>query len=701
MKRFKTTITLLIGMICFALTALAAACSRNTPPVPIDLDTLQNVLDAPQNVRVEDNKLMWDEVENAWGYAVYLFEEKYETGNNYIDFSFVDFDITFDVEVLAIGDGVKYLDSDRTKYSCTLKKPFDPTYGYTYQLTDDGTGYAVSLGDKLPEKELYIPDYYEGLPVKEIKAKGFSRIGHESISNTFTTSIRLPSTLEKIGEKAFANYLALKSLVIPEGVKIIENEAFANCGAASITLPSTLEEIYVYPFRGAALTFLNVAEGAKLVNGFQDCKNLREVQLPSTLKFIQSNAFTGCTALSKINLPKGVTVCSLAFWGCTSLRRIDCSECAAVQTCAFYQCSALREITFPKDISTFTPDAVAETAWYENQPDGFIIANGDTLLHYKGDVANEGVIDSFPSQIKYIAESAFYARFGLWDLFSESNLVSIAIPDSVKLLGEDIFRNCKLLKQVRLPNDLTAIPAGTFAGCRAIEAVTISEGVTEIGDSAFDNCESLSKVNLPSALKVIGQEAFDSCSALKSITIPEGAVIGEYAFSGCTSLTEVNLPSTLKEIPKSAFSACLALQSITIPEGVTKIGDGAFYNCRSLTEINLPSTLKEVGSLTFWFCNALTKIYFPAGVETAGKNLMNMTLEEIILPVTLNTIPERCFNENTKIFYYGTEEDWNTYFSEISYAGTRYYFVENEKDVPLDGGNYWHFASDGTTPVAW
>ena len=30
-----------------------------------------------------------------------------------------------------------------------------------------------------------------------------------------------------------------------------------------------------------------------------------------------------------------------------------------------------------------------------------------------------------------------------------------------------------------------------------------------------------------------------------------------------------------------------------------------------------------------------------------------------------------------------------------------YFYVDNEQDLPNDGGNYWHYAEDGKTPVIW
>ena len=55
------------------------------------------------------------------------------------------------------------------------------------------------------------------------------------------------------------------------------------------------------------------------------------------------------------------------------------------------------------------------------------------------------------------------------------------------------------------------------------------------------------------------------------------------------------------------------------------------------------------------------------------------------------------------IYYLGTETEWNEQV-EIFPAfkkGTHYFYVENEADLPADGGNYWHYDLDGKTPVVW
>lgn len=61
------------------------------------------------------------------------------------------------------------------------------------------------------------------------------------------------------------------------------------------------------------------------------------------------------------------------------------------------------------------------------------------------------------------------------------------------------------------------------------------------------------------------------------------------------------------------------------------------------------------------------------------------------------------------VFYSGNKEQWNnitidSYNSNLTYA-TRYYYSETEPELTADGtsynGNYWHYDTDGKTPVIW
>ncbi|MBE6848315.1 MAG: hypothetical protein E7502_00175 [Ruminococcus sp.] len=136
-------------------------------------------------------------------------------------------------------------------------------------------------------------------------------------------TIELPSTIENIGDNAFADTPWLKNnladsplliindilidgttatgdVVIPEGVKSILSLAFKfNKEITSVTMPESVQRI---------------GSGA-----FQGCTNMTSAALPDSLREIDATAFAD-TGLTSLTIPEGVkTIGSEAFVNCHSL----------------------------------------------------------------------------------------------------------------------------------------------------------------------------------------------------------------------------------------------------------------------------------------------------------------------------------------------------------------------------------------------
>ncbi|MBO5740610.1 MAG: leucine-rich repeat domain-containing protein, partial [Bacteroidaceae bacterium] len=74
--------------------------------------------------------------------------------------------------------------------------------------------------------------------------------------------------------------------------------------------------------------------------------NISKVTLPSTIKTIIKNAFSGCSSLKSVD---GLSSCSSigrsAFDGCSSLQSVgDLSSCTSIGNYAFYYCSSLQSV---------------------------------------------------------------------------------------------------------------------------------------------------------------------------------------------------------------------------------------------------------------------------------------------------------------------------------------------------------------------
>lgn len=77
------------------------------------------------------------------------------------------------------------------------------------------------------------------------------------------------------------------------------------------------------------------------------------------------------------------------------------------------------------------------------------------------------------------------------------------------------------MTSVIIPNTITLIEDSAFEDCKQLEKIDIPDSVTKISYWAFCGCENLKEVNIGSGLKSIEQGAFCDCDALKSIHIPE------------------------------------------------------------------------------------------------------------------------------------------------------------------------------------
>lgn len=106
----------------------------------------------------------------------------------------------------------------------------------------------------------------------------------------------------------------------------------------------------VYPVIVIPETVTDGADMFKVVSVetavFHKLKDLRQVQLPSTIIKIGRHAFSECPNLEKIvcNNKQCMKIWNLAFTGCHSLTEIDISGEVILETNVFYNCRNIRQI---------------------------------------------------------------------------------------------------------------------------------------------------------------------------------------------------------------------------------------------------------------------------------------------------------------------------------------------------------------------
>ena len=135
-------------------------------------------------------------------------------------------------------------------------------------------------------------------------------------------------------------------------------------------------------------------------------------------------------SVSAVTIPEGTTEIGRFAFSRSSLRTVTIPEgVTVIDYAAFYHCDNLDNVILPDTVNTVGAKAFTHTGWLddfeENSMDDFLIS-GDILVAYKG------------------------------------NLPEVVIPDGVRVIAEEAFRNHTELKKVHLPASVTNIGNDAF-----------------------------------------------------------------------------------------------------------------------------------------------------------------------------------------------------------------------------------------------
>ncbi len=300
--------------------------------------------------------------------------------------------------------------------------------------------------------------------------------------------------------------------------------------------------------------------------------------------------------ITSVVITEGVThIGDRAFIWCSKITSVSIP--ASVETIGesvFLNCTGITEFTVDANNNNFTSDG------------GLLYNKTKTsLLNFPS--AKTGSV-TIPGTVTSLAASTFNsAKISALDLSACTSLTTIE---------NSLCYNCSNLQTVTLPASIKVIKSQAFRECGSLQSINLNActGLTKIGDTSFYGCASLEgSYTLPATLTCISSSSFTNCAKLTKLTLTsvenfaddpddnyDSNGFGSGAFDGCTSLTlELPEATTLAIMAADGHTWKEYLDIIPMPSsytGMTFVRNGHNINAKldgnANTTVAIPADVK-------------------------------------------------------------------------------------------------------------
>ena len=310
--------------------------------------------------------------------------------------------------------------------------------------------------------------------IKNLKLTGeISAADYEFMRDKMTSLMRL--NLREVESKIDGVY------------QIPQNAFYGKKTLIKCMLPEKLERIQDYSFMNTSLTgTVQLPEGLKFVTGFHGTK-ITNIQFPSTLEEIGSNAFYGCGSLmSEMKFPASLKKIGADAFRYSAIKGslILPESLKIIEGGAFEYCSGLTgSLTIPNGVKVISNSTFKDCGFTGNLtlPMG-LEEIGDwafCFTKFKGEL-------NIPSTVISIGRAAFQdAEFN----------GTLILPKEILSLGVSVFKNCwRLSGVVEIPENIASVPGELFSECSSIEGLVLHKDVEAIESNAFKDCFGITSI---------------------------------------------------------------------------------------------------------------------------------------------------------------------------------------------------------------
>jgi 6-pyruvoyl-tetrahydropterin synthase len=107
----------------------------------------------------------------------------------------------------------------------------------------------------------------------------------------------------------------------------------------------------------------------------------------------------------------------------------------------------------------------------------------------------------------------------------EHNGVAPEIPEGVEMLGDNLFKNNKELREIVTPASCYKFGWHTFLDCTNLSSIYVKGELREIRGSAFSGCPNIEKLYIPESIISIRENAFKYCTKLRKVNFFDKLII--------------------------------------------------------------------------------------------------------------------------------------------------------------------------------
>lgn len=238
-------------------------------------------------------------------------------------------------------------------------------------------------------------------------------------------------------------------------------------------------------------------------------------------------------------------------------------------------------------------------------------------------------------------------------VFGSDGASSIKLPETLRIIGENAFSNCRNLERVEIPQNVVRIGNECFYGCNSLTSVIIpaNGNLSEIGDRAFYET-NLTELELPESVQTLGHDFLGLYSGSSKCKLKINAMTPPVLASSLSCIALVRVPQGAGEAYRGAD--IWSNYPIIEGDGLTlnihvdvpgTLGKKILAETENMSDVNgliLSGTLNDDDAYNMQ--QRLTNLLF---IDLSAVNMQHLTpsmfenrslLEKIILPENLESI---------------------------------------------------------------